>query len=292
MKLLCTLGIVTLCGWSCRGPASSKPHVDPGRYVKSIRVGNLDRNYVLRVPKSYDNKTRLPLVVLYHGWTSSAAEIERQTKFGAKADKEGFILVVPNGTEGVANYKGWNTGFLNLGSPDADDVKLTSDILDEVEKDLYVDEDRVFVAGHSNGAMFAYKVGAELSDRIAAIAVVSGTVGMAEGHIPEPKSPVSAIIFHGKADETVPYDEHSRGLIQSISAPESAKWWADKDGCGTPTESKSGAAIIDDYKGGRAQSEVELVSIIKGGHSWPVTTEVPATDMIWTFFQSHPKHRS
>src|SRR5579862_1087288 len=161
MKLAYLLLIAPLVGFSCSH--SGKPHVEPGRYVKTLREGTLDRNYVLLVPKSYDNRTNLPVVVLLHGWTGSADDILANSGFGGKAEKEGFILAVPNGTDGIGQLTGWNTGFLNLGDPKADDVKFTSDILDQVEKDLCVDENRVYVAGHSNGAMMAYDLAANLS---------------------------------------------------------------------------------------------------------------------------------
>ncbi|HWA84041.1 MAG TPA: PHB depolymerase family esterase [Fimbriimonadaceae bacterium] len=291
MKLGYAFLVLPLCGFSCVS-APPKPHVEPGRYVKTIKEGNLERSYILRVPRRYDNKTEMPVVFVLHGLSSSAEEAESSTGLAQKAEKEGFILVIPNGTPGIGDMKGWNAGFLDLGSKEADDVKFTTDILDQVERDLYVDGRRVFVAGHSNGAMMAYDLGSALSDRIAAIAVVSGSIGIADKRAPGPSSPVSAIIFHGKADQMVAYDQSSSALLQAIPAPESAKWWAEKDGCGPVTETKPrDGVILDDYRNGKGSSEVELVTLVKGDHSWPdgTTTPVSATDMIWSFFKAHPK---
>jgi polyhydroxybutyrate depolymerase len=282
-------------------PAAGVPHqVEPGRYVKTIQEGDLQRTYILRVPRQYDNKTKLPLVLLFHGWESSAASAERYTGFGAKCEDAGFILAIPDGTEGRGSKKGWNTGFANLGVKGADDIQLASDILDQVEHDLLVDDNRVYVVGHSNGAMMTYSVAAHLSERIAAIGIVSGTVGEPGKHIPEPKVPVSAIIFHGKADPTVPYDHSTTGIMVAVPAPESAKWWADQDGCGPAEETTKGDGnvIIDDYKNGKNGTEVEFVTIVNGLHWWPsggtphgpeTITHVPATDMIWDFLMSHPR---
>jgi polyhydroxybutyrate depolymerase len=272
MKFAYVFLVLPIFGFSCSHTQGPKPHVDPGKYVKTIKEGQLERSYILRVPKNYDNKTNLPLVLVYHGWTSNAQQADVYTEFGAKAEKEGFILVIPDGTPGIGKLKGWNAGILNLGAADVDDVKLTSDLLDSVEKDLYVDESRVYVAGHSNGAMMAYDLGAKLGNRIAAIGVVSGTIGTPDHQCENPQGPVSAIIFHGKADNTVPYDDTAKSaLIKCTSAPDSAKWWAQKDGCAaaTRTTQDDGDVIIDDYKGGKNGTEVELVSLVKGNHSWP-----------------------
>lgn len=300
MRLAFLSLFLPVVGFSCAPSAPSKVHVDPGRYTKTIKIGEMERSYVLRVPKQYDNKTKLPLVILLHGWTSNANQVEVYTQFGAKADKEGFILVSPDGTIGIGKNRGWNSGILNLGGADADDVALTETLIDSLEKDMYVDDKRVFVAGHSNGAMMAYQLGGKLGSRIAAIAVVAGTIGTPRNHVEEPKEPVSAIVIHGKADETVPYDDTSKALLKTTSAPESAKWWAEKIGCGSPkhTEQENGRVTFDRYSGGKNGAEVELISIRDGGHMWPNTlgfagpgssANLAATDLIWDFFRSHPK---
>jgi polyhydroxybutyrate depolymerase len=222
--------------------------------------------------------------------------------FGAKSDEAGFILAIPDGTVGRGGKQGWNAGFVNLGQARVDDVKLAGDLLDQVEKDLLVDENRAYIVGHSNGAMMTYAAGSHLSERIAAIAVVSGTVGANGKHAPDPKVPVSAIIFHGKADPTVAYDSTTTGTVKDgVSAPDSAKWWAEKDGCGPADETTKddGNVIIADYKGGKDGTEVEFITIVNGMHGWPsggtwqgpeTKTHVPATDLIWEFFKAHPKH--
>ncbi|OWY59791.1 hypothetical protein B7486_72665, partial [cyanobacterium TDX16] len=127
-------------------------------------------------------------------------------------------------------------------------------------------------------------------DRIAAIGVVAGTIGLPEKQVESPKGPVSAIIVHGKADETVPYDSTVQALIKSTSAPDSAKWWAEKLGCGpgVRAERESGNLLVDSFNGGKDGCAVELVTIVDGGHSWP-SEKISATDLIWEFFQSHPK---
>lgn len=300
---LALLFSIPLLGFPSEPTASiARPQVEPGRYVKTIQEGDTERSYILRVPRQYDGKTKLPLVLLFHGWETNAASAERYTLFGAKSDEAGFILVIPDGTEGRGDKEGWNAGFVNLGKAKADDVKLAGDLLDQVEKDLLVDENRVYVVGHSNGAMMTYSVGAHLSDRIAAIAVVSGTVGASGKHVPDPKGPVSAIIFHGKADPSVPYDRTTTGIVkEGVPAPESAKWWAEKDGCGPAEETTKdgGNVIIEDYKNGKNGTEVEFITIVNGLHGWPsggtwqgpeTKTHVPATDLIWEFFKAHPKH--
>jgi polyhydroxybutyrate depolymerase len=290
MKLAYALLAFPLLGFSC-APAT-KVHIEPGRYVRTVKEGEVTRSYLLRVPKAYDNRTNLPLVILLHGWTSNKEQAEVYTEFGAKADKEGFVLITPDGTDGIGPRKGWNCGFLNLGAANVDDVQFISDLIDKSEKDLTIDAKRVYVVGHSNGAMMADLAGAKLSDKVAAIGVVAGTVGIERPELPKPSHPISVISLHSKADETVPFDKSSQGWLNCVSAPDSAKWWAEQDGCKAPTISRKANTSITDFADGKSGVEVELVAIDGGSHAWPTASggaKVSATDLIWSFLSSHAK---
>jgi polyhydroxybutyrate depolymerase len=261
----------------------------PGRYAESVTVGGMKRAYILRVPKAYDATKPLPLVVLLHGWTSNATTMEQVTKFAAKSEGEGFILATP---EGLGERQGWNVGWIDLSFKGQDDVAFLTSLLDNVEKEVGVDPQRIYVAGHSNGAFLANLVGARLSKRIAAFASVAGTIGMpaakgqAQKLIPTPASPLSVLLIHGKKDAMVAYATSAQALLVGFGAQDSAKWWARNIGAsGEPTLNGDGDVVTETYKNGRDNTEVELVSIANGSHNWPSI----ATDLIWDFFKAHPK---
>jgi len=292
----------TGCGQST--PAAVKlPAKDPGRYVERMTVGGFDRSYILRVPRAYDGTKPLPLVIVLHGWTASARIAEQATHMGEESDKEGFVMVAP---DGVGSPQGWNAGFINLSGKQVDDVKFIDALLDKVESEVGIDTDRVFVAGHSNGAFLANLLAARLSTRVAAIASVAGTVGVPSKDggfkiIDPAVGPVSVMLIHGKMDRMVQYASTDVALLHGVGAMESAKWWAKQDGCSlTPTESKSpnGYVVTDTFPGGKNGTEVTLVSISNGTHDWPggisrdgpeTKTGVNAASLIWDFFKSHPK---
>lgn len=305
------LGLATLTvavfGCSPTGtPANAQglPSIAPGRYEETMKAGNTNRRYILRVPKAYNATKPLPLVVVLHGWTASAKLAEVYTGMAEGAEQNGYIAVFP---DGLGQMQGWNAGFIDLTGLKPDDVGFIDSLLDEVQKKVGVDKDRVYVAGHSNGAFMSHLLASRLSDRIAAIGAVAGTIGVPGSAgpltIPDPKGPVSAILIHGKKDATVAYDESSKALLRGVSAPRSAKWWAERIGASTTprrTESGGGNVVTELYTGGRNGTEVALVSIANGLHDWPggVTrngreslTGVNATDLIFAFFNSHPKRR-
>jgi poly(3-hydroxybutyrate) depolymerase len=67
-------------------------------------------------------------------------------------------------------------------------------VLDDLARAAKCDAKRVYAAGMSMGAITAYRLASELSDRIAAIATVAGPMGT---ETCSPKRPVSVIHFHG-----------------------------------------------------------------------------------------------
>src|SRR5207237_1535521 len=101
-----------------------------------------------------------------------------------------------------------------------DDANFVARNLDNRERVLNVDKKRVYATGMSNGAMMCYRLASELSDRIAAIAPVSGTIAM---ETYEPKAPVPVLHIHGTLDSLVPFEGSSpkiAAFMQFRSVPD------------------------------------------------------------------------
>ncbi len=82
-----------------------------------------------------------------------------------------------------------------------DDVEFVRRLLDTIEEQYSIDPTHVFAAGHSNGGFMAYWLACELSDRIVAVGLQSGGLGLASC---DPAQPVSLLHIHGTADTNVP----------------------------------------------------------------------------------------
>src|SRR5271165_1129168 len=156
--------------------------------TRSITVSGMIRSYIVHVPKGHDQKA-LPVVLALHGATMNGAMMAWFSDLNRKADEAGFVAVYPNGT-GSRSSLFWNGGNC-CGSAmqnKVDDVAFVSALLDDLMRAYPVDVQRVYATGMSNGAIMAYRLALELSDRIAAIAPVAGSVGT---EISQPKRPVS-----------------------------------------------------------------------------------------------------
>jgi polyhydroxybutyrate depolymerase len=237
-------------------------------------------------------------VLLLHGRGGSARRIEQVSGMSGKADGDGFIVAYPQALGVPSTWHPWPLPGRRAEDA-AGDVAFIRALIEQLKHTLVVDVRRIYVAGHSSGAMMAYRVGAELGDRVAAIGVVAGTIGWTDGDstsavIPAPARPVSVVVFHGRADPVVPYDDtlpHPPGYPRPLPVARSVAFWVLHDGCAPEPERVSmagGSVLREHYTGGRSGTEVTAYTIVRGDHRWPAG-DVSATDLMWAFFATHPK---
>jgi len=204
----------------------------------------------------------------------------------------------------------WNCWETN----NIDDVEFISTLLHHLETTLTIDSSRIFITGVSGGALMTYRLGAELSDTIAAIAPVAGSIGGIEYSpkpdesldpyiIPEPATPLPVIVFHGMHDHAVPYEGGwvnflKLGLFEMwnylLSVNDSVAFWVEHNKCDPIpiiTKTVSGRMITRTYTNGSQDSEVVVVTYVNGIHEWFFSPphELSATDLMWEFFDRHPK---
>ncbi len=72
---------------------------------EKVTVDDVDRNFIVRLPRGYDAQQHYPVVILLHGMNQDADDMQRLTRFDALADKDGVITVYP-----IALHGRWNVG--------------------------------------------------------------------------------------------------------------------------------------------------------------------------------------
>lgn len=289
--------------------AADAAALGPGDHARRIEVDGREREYLVHVPPQRDPATPMPVVLAFHGGGSNAENMVVFSGLNAKADEAGFIVAYPEGSGRVRRMRTFNAGNCcgHAAASDVDDVAFTRRVLDDLEAAASIDRRRVYATGMSNGAMMTYRLAAELSGRIAAIAPVSGPMGTDACH---PRRAVSVMHFHGDGDEFAPF-AGGRGRGPSgtdfHSVDHSIRAWVAANGCRqTPTTTRlpdrehDGTTVREErYDSGRDGAEVVLVVIEGGGHTWPgreprlrslgvSTRDISANDMMWEFFQRHP----
>jgi polyhydroxybutyrate depolymerase len=279
------------------------------------------RTYWLHVPPSYDGSEPVPLVIVLHGstgfslrypfWFFRSSWMENYTELSKKADEKGFIVLYPNAKlDFYTRGFDYNYGYVPGGYPKyVDDIGFLRALINKMKQDYSINSSRIYFTGISDGAFMTYSAGAYFSDIVAAIAPVAGMIGcrMNENdswsYISTPSNPVSVIAFHGTSDSLLPYD----GDSNVVSVNESIAFWVQQNGCDPTPEiniSESGKIIRRTYTNGNNGTEVILYTTVGGDHWWPGNPlisspgspwlvdniqEISATDLIWEFFEAHPK---
>ena len=267
-----------------------------GDFDQPLISGTTSRAYVVHIPTGYDGSKATPIVLAFHGFGLNAGQMADYTKLPAIADQRGFIVVTPQGA-GTPQHWNWRKT-----PTDPDDGRFVSDVLAKLDAELCVDQDRIFVAGFSDGAAMSRVLACDLPDRFAAVGVV------ASPNVPC-VAPVPMISFHGTADPLIPFE----GGVVPVAVGgggafppvrRSVSEWARALGCdGLPTISRPSATVeLSTFIHCKlGDGDVLLYTLLGGGHTWPgsaplpveqfggTSTDVDATPLMWQFFAAHPR---
>jgi polyhydroxybutyrate depolymerase len=252
-----------------------------------IEVDGRTRDYMLATPPDVADRNPLPLLFVLHGFTQTMYDAAAISGFNATAMDPGAVIVYPQGYG-----HSWNAGACCEPSnvKGVDDVAFISALIDRMEADYPVDQNRVFVLGGSNGAEMAERVACDLSGRVAAIADVIGTLLVDC----QPGQPVSVIAIHGKADVQIPIDGGLTDDPSCQDAPcpafaDTMERWRQIDGCpGEPAVTADTNTSETTWTSCDAGTAVTFITAIGKGHEW-YTSDPDDRAVTWDFFMNHPR---
>ena len=253
-----------------------------------------EREYFIHVPDVEPDSTPLPVVLSFHGYTSTAETNLGYTGLQPYAESEKFIAVYPQGTVLASTGEThWNSGGTDNKSG-ADDLGFVETLLDHLEETHDIDTDRIYAIGMSNGGMMSYLLACRLSQRIAAITSVTGSMTVDSATCTASR-PIPVMQIHGVEDRVVPFT----GSSDFPSIPATIEFWAESNGCVGDAEETAITDITGDgYGGSRTQyldcsqgTEVDLIALDGVGHDWPISVDgfrahdIHAADQIWQFLK-------
>lgn len=287
----------------------------------SLIHDNLERTFHIHFPSYFDKSVSLPLVIALHGRGGNGESMILVTRkgFDRLADRDGFIVVYPDGVE-----LNWNDGRMDEEANDRahreniDDTGFISSLIDFMIEGYNINPDRVYVTGISNGAIMSYRLACELSGKITAIAPVDGSIPGKLLLNCTPLKPVSVLAINNMNDPLVPFNGgeifghfHRVRLGLVLSANESVEYWVGRNKCATSPvisdepdrDPKDGTRVSrKEFSGGIDGTEVILYSVDGGGHTWPggfqylpvwligkTSRDIDANEIIWEFFKRHSR---
>lgn len=293
----CCLAAIALA--ACAHAGATSVRLAPGDHDVALSHGGRDRHYLVHVPPQAERGLPLPVIVNFHGGGGNAADHQAWTAMAPLADREGILVVFPDGTgpevRGRALHT-WNAGACCATAvrQNVDDVGFTLALLADLARRAPVDRTRIYATGMSNGSMMAQRLAREAPTRIAAIATVSGANALGDAPL---TPPVPLLHIHSVDDPRALYagglgpafpGTHLRNQHPPVEA--TLRAWAAADGCapepvvGETRHGRAGAAdaahtaTLLTWSSCAGGSEVALWRLTGSGHVWPgVPSHLPAT---------------
>jgi len=188
----------------------------------SLTVNGVSRTYVRHIPANYQQNSSA-LVIALHGSQGSGSQMQSASELSTKADQTGFAVAYPDALLSNQGHTLWSVfynDFAFTGAP-PDDVTFLRGLIITQEANIHPDSKKIFVTGFSIGGYMSHRAGVQLSDLVAAIGVVEGSLDAIAPTdtrtVPAAVAPVSVLILHGDQDTAVAYcgDSSSTSTLAS-----------------------------------------------------------------------------
>ena len=256
-----------------------------GLQTKTFSHDNVNRNYLVYIPNSYDSEIDYPLMFLFHGFGGIASQFMNTADMRDLAESKNFIVVYPQGLDLAGTGSHWNCSNPSADNKsDVDDIGFIENLIDQLLIDYpVIDNKRIYAAGYSNGGFMSYYLACN-SNKFAAIGSVAGTMLDDSYQNCNAQFPTAMINIHGTDDFDVPYVGNS----YYPSIPDVVDWWknfnnATNEDLLTNQDGTIEQYIYYDDAGDRF---VEHIKVIGGGHYWDDKLNYEAKNtsgLIWEF---------
>ena len=256
-----------------------------GLQTKTFSHDNVNRNYLVYIPNSYDSEIDYPLMFLFHGFGGIASQFMNTADMRDLAESKNFIVVYPQGLDLAGTGSHWNCSNPSADNKsDVDDIGFIENLIDQLLIDYpVIDNKRIYAAGYSNGGFMSYYLACN-SNKFAAIGSVAGTMLDDSYQNCNAQFPTAMINIHGTDDFDVPYVGNS----YYPSIPDVVDWW--KNFNDTTNEdlltNQDGSIEQYIYYNDAGDRFVEHIKVIGGSHYWDDKLNYEAKNtsgLIWEF---------
>ena len=264
----------------------------------NITFDGLDREYTIYVPSSYDGLTPVPLIFSFHGGGGTASGHIAINDFSELAESENFIAVYP---QAAIDPQDGSNAWIHKAPTSHDDIFFVEAIIDTLNNEFLINNDRVYACGYSEGGIFSYELACRLNSRIAAISSVSGSMlvdSFRDSYynlgLCSPMHPTAVLLIAGTADFN-PHSMYNGLQPYYMSVEEITNYWANYNNCevepiltNLPNIVPSDGSTVERYSWSTIEgcTYVEELKVIGGEHDWPGTfgnMDINATEEIWSF---------
>ena len=246
-------------------------HYQFAQEIEIVSGGN-ERSFRVNLPSDTDDP--IPLMIILHGLGETSAAWYGVASY---TTNQGFATVRPeSGTflsnSGTGNVKLWNA---ILDTARFDDVLFISDVIDYMLTNYdFIDHDRIYVLGSSNGGYMAYRLACDLAYRITSFTSVIGNMFLDDDGLDciDQDRDIPILHIHGTEDPINSYYPGGNGVDilddQYLTIIESIEFWSNYhqyDEMEIDTV-LSDVSIRYTYSSDSAISNFEHIKVVGGGH--------------------------
>ncbi len=209
--------------------------------------------------------------------------MQRELGFDEYADARGFLVAYPDAYDGGH----WNDGrgTTDSAAQGVDDVRFLVTLVEDVNRQVSVDTERVYVTGASNGGMMTWSLCCETSGVFAGYAPVIANMPLPLAETCRPQSGVLFLTIVGDADALMPF---AGGTVcggtripcqggEVLSSDASMAVLIAAAGCQSEPVVETLPILVDDgttvekrtFTGCADGSTTVQYVIHNGGHAWP-----------------------
>ena len=266
-------------------------------YQRNLFYDGNNRQFVLHIPSNYDPSIAAPLLFNFHGGNGYANQFMATTSDMRNiADTAGFILIYPQALEDPND--GNSTNWIHKSPTTIDDIYFIESIIDTLNTEYLIDNNRIYACGYSLGGEFTYELACRLNSKIAAVAAVARTMGDSQLNTCSPIHPTAIMTILGTADQVSLYGGVVfAGINYYVSADDMHSYWTNYNNTNanpnitqvTDINPNDGSSVErKTWSNGDNCVSVEELKINGGGHDWPGAygnMDIEASREAWLFFQ-------
>jgi polyhydroxybutyrate depolymerase len=241
----------------------------------TVSAGGTQREAILYAPDAATGPR--PVVLVFHGggggaeWMANKSALLTRTLTGA-----GYAVVYMNGStkRRTEKLRTWNAVHCCAYAARAkiNEAAYADAVLNALDAKIEMDRTRIFLMGHSNGAMLSYRLAGQMQTTPRAIAPISGAIFADQPEVPDR---TSIFIYHAVDDEALSYDGNPEDKAERWrTAPhlgfvKAEAKLAELKTCAEPTGVPAVSGVTVTARTCAGDSSLVAVTGASGGHEWP-----------------------
>ncbi|MBK8197619.1 MAG: hypothetical protein IPK75_04550 [Acidobacteria bacterium] len=241
----------------------------------TVKAGKTDRELILYAPAKA--KGPVPLVMVFHGggggddWMANKSRELTRTLNDA-----GYAVAYMNGSarRDGEKLRTWNAVHCCAYAQrqKVNEAAYADAAVEAIDKKIGIDRSRIFLTGHSNGAMLSWRLAGQMKVTPRAIAPISGAIFADQPDVPDR---TSVFMYHAKDDEVLSFDGNPDDKAERWrTAPHLGFLKAEAKvselkSCGPAAPLPAPSGLTATTRSCAGGSELVATAADTGGHEWP-----------------------